>query len=879
VLKRTLLLCCAVAALHASPPRLGAQAAPARGIADLAELVEGLGTTSRVLMIGAHPDDEDTQLIAYLAKARHIETAYLSLTRGDGGQNLIGNELGPMLGMIRTEELLAARRIDGGRQYFTRAFDFGFSKTIDETYQHWPKDSILKDMVAIVRAFRPHVIIAVWSGTPADGHGHHQYAGVLARAVFDAAADSIHFPAARLGGLTPWAPAKFYRLRRGAAGSLTFNVGEFDPLLGESYSEIATVSRSQHRSQGQGDLPRRGPRFTGVQLEASRVSDPKTPEHTLFDGLDTSWARFRSLSLPAAARAALDSLDDARASVVRQRDLTAPERLVAPLAAVVRLTQVAASEISCTTLDVTDRRRRPACDPAMGDLALALATTHTRASEALLDAGGVAIEATVPRELVAVGDTIPVTATVYNQGKTNVGFFGVTPLGRGQVAGGSPSIPPDSSGRISFAYRADAISSPWWLRRPLNGDMFTQPLAEMILGEDRVYDSGVDVDLSAGGTRLTVRRAPIVHRYADAALGEVRRPLAAVPEISVLLEHEVEYARAGSPFDRTYRVNVRSASTQRRDVDVTLRLPAGLAADSATRRISLAAMGEGNLYFRVTGRLSAGRDSIVATARSHGEAFDLGYVPIQYEHIRPLRAFRRSTVQIEAVNATFAANMKIGYIRGVGDNVMPMLEELGLSVTELDPALLPRTNLSGFTTIVLGSRAYEANPSAMVAATPLLLQFARNGGTIVTQYGHAEIAQPGLLPLPISLNRTGARVTDENAVVRVLDPGSPLLSTPNRIVEGDFANWVQERTLYMPQTFDPQWRRVFSMNDPGEPPNDAAVLIAPVGKGTYVFTTFAFFRQLPAGNPGAARLFINLLSADRRSATRPMTPLSTPPRP
>ena len=226
-------------------PRLRAQE---RGAAALGELVEGLGTTGRVLMIGAHPDDEDTQLIAWLAKARHVETAYLSLTRGDGGQNLIGNELGPELGMIRTEELLAARRIDGGRQYFTRAYDFGFVKTLDETMQRWPRDSILKDMVEIVRAFRPHVIISVWTGTPADGHGQHQYAGVLAREVFDAAADSVRFPAASVGGLQPWVTPKFYRGGYRATRTLSFNVGEFDPLLGVAYSEIAAVSRSDRKS-------------------------------------------------------------------------------------------------------------------------------------------------------------------------------------------------------------------------------------------------------------------------------------------------------------------------------------------------------------------------------------------------------------------------------------------------------------------------------------------------------------------------------------------------------------------------------------------------------------------------------------------------------
>ncbi|MEP6493955.1 MAG: PIG-L family deacetylase [bacterium] len=875
MLKRAIVLCLSL--LFSTAPRLVAQE---RGAAALAELVGGLGTTTRVLMIGAHPDDEDTQLIAYLAKARHIETAYLSLSRGDGGQNLIGNQLGPVLGMIRTEELLAARRLDGGRQYFTRAFDFGFSKTIDETYKHWPKDSILQDMVAIVRAFRPQVIIAVFTGTPADGHGHHQFSGVLAREVFDAAADSVRFASARVGGLRPWTASKFYRLRRGggAAGTLTFNVGEYDPALGESYSEIATVSRSQHRSQGQGALPQRGARYTGVVLETSRVSDVRAGDSALFAGIDTSWARFKSLRLADSVRSAIDSLTHAEAAVRRSLDLVDPSKMIAPLAEYVRLASRAENGVTCATLNALNADA-PECEPAMGDLALALASTTSRATAALVNAAGVTVEATAPHELLAQGDSVPVTVAVYNQGATPISLESASFIGQlGMSSRQARNIPPDSAGRISLAYHGTILSWPWWLRRPLKGDTFTQPLAEMITGEDRIRDSGVEVGLRIGGVAFSYRTGPIVYRYADAALGEVRRPLSTIPEISVLLEHELEYARANSPFDRMMRVYVHSAATAPRDVDVSLALPAGLTADSAVRHVTIKAFGDANLYFRIRGRMHPGRDSIVASAKSHGATFTLGFVPIEYEHIRPQRSYRRSTVQIEAVNATYA-NLKIGYIRGVGDNVMPMLEQLGLSVVELDPVTLPQARLGGLTTIVLGSRAYEANPSAMVANTPLLMQFARNGGTVVTQYGHADIAQPGILPFPITMARTADRVTDENATVRVLDPGSPLLAMPNKIVEADFANWVQERTLYMPQTFDAHYRQVFSMNDKDEPPNDAAVLVAPVGKGTYIFTTFSFFRQLPAGNPGAARLFINLLAADQRAANRPSVPASSAVRP
>src|SRR5512133_1691080 len=499
MLKRLLVVGLAVLVVVA--PRLSGQE---RGAASLGELVAGLGTTTRVMMIGAHPDDEDTQLNAYLAKARHVETAYLSLTRGDGGQNLIGNELGQVLGMIRTEELLAARRIDGGRQYFTRAYDFGFSKTIDETYEHWPKDSILKDMVAIVRAFRPQVIIAVWSGTPQDGHGHHQYAGVLAREVFDAAADSVRFPASTVGGLQPWSTAKFYRGRPRSGGTLNFNVGEYDALLGQTYSEIATISRSEHRSQGQGGLPQRGPRFDAVKLEVSRVSDvgAAASEHGLFDGMDSSWARFKDVHLADSARTALDSLPMAERIIARSLDLNAPSKAVEPLARYVRLVSRAASGVTCVTLVVAGPEQP--CRGILGDLALALSATRARATEALLDAAAVSVEATAPRELIAQRDTLPVTLSVYNQGTSSVvlenasltGQLAVTTLRQPRT------ILPDSVTRLTMTYRgADAPTLPWWLRRRMRGDTFTQTLAEMVAGEDRIQDSGADAVIGVAGVQ------------------------------------------------------------------------------------------------------------------------------------------------------------------------------------------------------------------------------------------------------------------------------------------------------------------------------------------------------------------------------------------
>jgi LmbE family N-acetylglucosaminyl deacetylase len=882
-MKRALALVCGMwlgLASRAPAQRNGAGGADA---GKLGEEIAGLGTTARVLMIGAHPDDEDTQLIAWLAKARHVETAYLSLTRGDGGQNLIGNELGPALGMIRTEELLAARRIDGGHQYFTRAYDFGFSKTLEETLEHWPKDSILSDVVSVIRAFRPHVIISVWSGTPADGHGHHQFSGVVAREAFDAAGDTVRFPASRLSGLEAWTPSKFYRLRRNGSGStLAFDAGEYSPLLGESFSEIATESRSQHRSQGQGALPRKGPVYSGVRLEVSLVSDANAAETGLFDGMDTTWSRFRSSPLPDSVRSALDSLPGARAAVIAHENLVDPSGMVAPLAAYERLVTRARTGKTCG-FSGPEGSEDHACSPVERDLWSSLSTTNDRVTRALLDAAGVSIDITAPRDLIAQNDTVPVTVRVYNGGKSTVDVNRISFINAlGMVSRRLHAIPPDSTAVEQLTYRAPIVLSlPWWLRKPLQGDMFVQPRSEMVEGEDRRLESGAEIGLRIDDVPVVVRDGPIVYRFADPARGEVRRPIAVVPEISVLLQHEVEYARAGAPFDRTMLVYVHSADGVPRQVDVSLELPDGLHADTATRHASLEAFGDAHLYFRVRGVLPAGRHEIKASAslrdNSAVRTFKLGFVPVEYSHIRPLRFYRSSSVTVQAVSVTYA-NLKVGYIRGVGDNVMSMLEELGLSVGELDPLTLPQQELGGYSAIVIGPRAYESNPS-LVANNGTLMAYARRGGTIVTQYGQGSYGRPGIFPYPITAPNTRDRVTDENAPVRVLDPGSPLLSKPNRIGPEDFANWVQERALYMPRTFDQAYRTLFSMNDKGDPPQDGAVLIAPLGKGTYVYTTFAFFRELPAGNPGAARLFVNLLSATPAAANRPAPPPSGPVRP
>jgi hypothetical protein len=352
---------------------------------------------------------------------------------------------------------------------------------------------------------------------------------------------------------------------------------------------------------------------------------------------------------------------------------------------------------------------------------------------------------------------------------------------------------------------------------------------------------------------------------ADPVRGEQLRPLEVVPVISLTLDRTVSYAPANTPITRTIRVHLVSASTAPREVAVSLRLPAGLAADSAERRVMLKGYGAAaTVAFAVRGTTAAGGHEIAAEARSGGATYRVGYVDIDYPHIRPQKLYRDAAERLEAVDVALPPHLAVGYIRGVGDNVAPMLEELGVPLTVLDPARLATVDLSRFTTIVVGPRAYEAHPE-LVAANPRLFDWVRRGGTMVVQYGQFEMARSGMMPYPITLSRPAARVTDENAVVTVLDPASPLLHWPNHIGAADWQGWVQERSLYMPATFDPRYHAIVSMHDAGEQPNDAAILVTPYGKGTYVYTTLSLFRQLPAGNPGGARLFVNLLGAGRET--------------
>ena len=740
---------------------------------DLLRLYDG-PVPMRVLWIAAHPDDEDTNLIAWLARGRNVNTAYMSLTRGDGGQNLIGNELGEALGVIRTEELLAARRIDGAHQFFGRGYDFGFSKTADETRKHWPQDSLLHDVITVMRAFQPQIVITTFSGTPRDGHGQHQISAIVARDAYNLAGDTIRFPIREYG--EPWTPLKFYRLARFSPQdrTLSVNVGEYNPYLGLSYQEIAADSRSQHKSQGEGTLRRKGVVWDYLMREDSRVpAPPAKEEQSIFAGLDTVSVRH----------------------VVRDGRMTAP---YPPLP--------------------------------------------------------IELEAVADRQAVALGDSAKISLAIYNRSRGPISIPAI------KVDGAPRVVLPDSAYRWTQWCVGREISQPWWLATPRNGDLFS-PKITGISEDEREVRSGAHIFVSSAEMGRLYLSSPIVFHYVDRVRGDVQRPLIVAPGVSITLDQAVAMARANAPFNQLLKTTLRSALGDSTLVTVNISLPRGLSADSLTRTVLMAPGATRTLAFRVRGSLPRGMHQVTATASAKGKSYQTGYVPIEYPHINPQRIYRPSTISVNAIDVALPARLNVAYVPGVGDNVAPVLQQLGVPLTIVDADDLPQTDLSRFTVIVVGPRAYQSSQS-LQDNNEYLLSYVRNGGRLVVQYGQGEMQRPGIMPYPITLQQRAERVTDENAPVTFTDPQSPLLNSPNKITQDDFRGWVQERATYMPSTFDSHYRSMLAMNDPGEQPNRAAILAAPYGRGTYIYVPLALFRQLPAGVPGGARIFANLLGGN-----------------
>ena len=770
------------------------------GGAGVAQAERMLGHTKRVLMIAAHPDDEDTELLTYLVRREGAVAAYLSLTRGEGGQNLIGPELGEALGLIRSEELLAARRLDGARQYFTRAFDFGFSKTSAEAFTFWPRDTVLKDVVRIVRRFRPQVLVAIFSGTPRDGHGQHQVAGWAAREAFRAAADPARFPELEQEGLRPWQPLKLYQSARfDTAGTvLVLDGGTLDPEVGQSVRQIAMRGRSLHRSQDMGVLQELGP----SPIRLALVEDRTQGGPALFAAVDTG----------------------------------------APLPG---------------TVEAAD--------------------LEPFAAAAALGRAGIIVDAISDESRLVAGQSVRLRLSVWNAGARPVWVRPALAVptgwqGTGECLGAEQAVLPGQVAHcgVTLVVGPEApATSPYFLRESRVGALYRWVGPAAIQGDpfDPPEVTG-QFDLRFENRPNMIVRREVFHRVQDQAIGEVRHPLAVAPRVDVRVTPAIKVWALDRKGSQPMTVSLQHAGTDSTFGTVSLDLPPGWP-PVEPQRFRLTRPDERRTYtFALTAPawLAAGEFSIRAFARDqNGRRYEAGTVAVTYPHIRTRSYQVPASVSLRATTLVLPKDLVIGYVRGASDRVPEALESVGIRVELLDAAALERSDLARFHTVVIGSRAYEIDP-ALVENNGRLLDYVRQGGHVVVQYQQQPFFNGGFAPYPLSVARPHDRVTDEQAPIRVLAPNDPVFTGPNRIGPSDWAGWVQERGLYFAHTWDDRYRPLIEANDPGDPALRGGLLLAQVGKGTYIYSGLAFFRQLAAGVTGAMRLFLNLMAVESRAA-------------
>ncbi len=894
--RRTLLT--AMVFLVLGPAGVGGQSASMGddydGAAATGLALRRLGTTARVLHIGAHPDDENTALFAPLALGRGVDAAYLSLTRGEGGQNGIGPELGVALGVIRSEELLAARRLDGGAQFFTRAIDYGYSKEAAEAFRHWPRDTLLADVVAIIRRYRPDVVASVWSGTSRDGHGQHEASGIIAREATLAAGDPTRFPDQIAAGLRPHGPALYYRSAwfSDDPPDVELNTGALDPLLGASYHQLAMASRSRHRSQDQGRSLTPGPRHTSfdrvdpaapVEVAEGRSfgrygEGPPGSTASLFEGVDTLLSQRADRLLPRTAAArplrerVLTSFREYEALVRDARDRYTPLDPGTLLPSLVRAGRQLETAIALLA--------GMGSGPADGLHHLAF---HARAELedvqlAIRHAANVRLDVVAEEPLVIPGQTFRLELSVWNGGEQPVtaGTEPRLPAGWSAVpveGDGTLEVDPGERGTAVYTVTVPDTATPTmpyyldphaprpdalyrWPDDPaLRGLPFGPP---PVRGAFALMFDGV-------GPNVVTAELEATHVAVDARDGQYREPVKVVPAVSVGIEPGLAVFQVnGSARPLPFSVRLRSQSPDTVTGELRLDVPAGWTPDPTVTPVRLAPGAGANLTVRVTPGpgVEPGEYEVGAHVVAGEDRYELGYDVVAYPHIAPHHFYERARTRVRALEVD-VAGVRVGYVAGAGDGVPGALDQLGVEWAPLDTEDLAGGDLSRFDVIVTGIRAYEVRDD-LPAHNQRLLDWVRDGGTLIVQYNKYPALDRDYAPWPVTIDRPHGRVTDETAPVTVLEPRHPAFTTPNPIGPADWEGWVQERGLYFWESWEGPLTPLLALADPGEEPLTGGLLVAPLGEGTYVYTGLAFFRQLPEGVPGAYRLFANLISLGDR---------------
>ncbi|MBA2561843.1 MAG: PIG-L family deacetylase, partial [Chitinophagaceae bacterium] len=791
---------------------------------EIFQQIKKLNVLGSVLYIAAHPDDENSRLLAWLANEKLYRTGYLSITRGDGGQNLIGDEQGIELGLIRTQELLSARRIDGAEQFFTRAYDFGYSKSPEETFKLWNKQKILSDVVWVIRKFQPDVIITRFPTTGEGGHGQHTASAILAEEAFDLAGDATKFTEHFKHGVKPWKPKRllwntfnFGTTNTQKDDQFKVDAGGYNALLGKSYGEIAAESRSQHKSQGFGV-----PRSRGGQLEFFKTIKGDEPVNELMDGIQTEWDRLNNVSIKNSAEA-----------IIKNYSFVHPEYSVPQLVSLYR---------TLTSIDNEYWRNQKIKDI----LQLIEATS------------GLYMEATTSQPYAVQADSLHVIATINNRSGiaiknaevefANSHFTLADTLKRNANA---------RQNLASFIREDEKITQPYWLEQPLQKGSFDVKMQERI-GKPENDALSLVFNVEIEGQKFSFVK-PIQYKTNDPVKGEQYQPLVIVPKIELRFVGDNFLSLNNKPV-QVY-TNFKSNGNDSAQYILTKHFSKNINTDRTTYNYNSGQNKESfeSSVFTPDNTLRNYKEEIALSSGYKKQGFRNYRKTIKYDHIPEITYFPEATANFITVDLKIAGN-KIGYIAGAGDKVPEALQQMGYGVTMLKETDLTESNLKQFDAIVTGVRAYNVH-EWLSNSYDVLMAYIKNGGVLLVQYNTNSNAGPmkaKIAPYPFLISRN--RITEEDARINFIQPGHPLLNYPNKITHHDFEGWVQERSTYHAESLDSNYQTIISIKDTGEQEHNGSLIIADFGKGKFIYTGISFFRQLPAGVPGAYRLFANLLS-------------------
>ena len=789
--------------------------------------LEKMKVLGSAMYIAAHPDDENTLLITWLANEKKVRTAYFAMTRGDGGQNLIGTEQGEYAGLLRTHELLGARSVDGGEQYFSRANDFGYSKTTEEALKLWNKDLVLGDLVYRIRKFRPDVLITRFPPDERAGHGHHSASSLLAELAFDAAADPKAFPE-QLKEVDIWQAKRLFwnSYNRGFTNTppdddgiyLKYDIGTYNPLLGESYGEIGGRARSMHKSQGFGSALSRGER-----LEFLRLTKGEKPENDLFDGVNLTWSR-----LPGGQQVEI-LLND----IVRGFNPANPSASVPLLNQALTLLEGMGND--------------PLVQQKKNDLV-----------QIILRAAGIYAEVNATDYAYNPGDSAKLKLSLLNRGNCEVKInnLQLPEIGENETYNEKLEKHILRQKEVEILIPQNfPITQPYWLQEPhaLGNYTISNEKYRNLPMSPPALSGHIDLVIDGKSIAFTL---PVNYKYVEPSKGEIYRYLEIRP--AVMVTPQVESMLFANSDVQELVVSVKAGTSQVKGT-VTPNISEGWMATPASLPYEIEEKGaEQVLTFKITAPKGASEAQMIISASFEGKNYQRGIHIIKYDHIPEITTFPVSEVRL--VKPDFIVKgSRVAYVMGAGDKVPEALTQMGYEVTLLDEDNLSQ-NLNGFDAIMIGVRAYNTK-DWLTNYTEKLNQYVFNGGTVICQYQTASRFggfQKNIAPYALQISRD--RVSEEDAEVRFIAPDDVLLNKPNKIAPKDFDGWVQERGLYFADEWAPEFKPVLSMNDTNETPKEGSLLHARYGSGNYIFTGLSFFRELPAGVPGAYRLLANLIA-------------------